>query len=139
MARLLSCGVIVARAPGELLLCHATSRRYWDLPKGLKEPNESAAQAAARELLEETGLKIDPAELIDLGRHAYRPEKDLQVFATGTMMPSVDVASLRCSSMFVDREGRQRPEVDRYCFAPRDQLLRLCVPNMSRLLLKLDW
>ena len=37
--------------------------RYWFTPGGGLDPGESPAQGAARELFEETGLRVDPAEL----------------------------------------------------------------------------
>ena len=38
----LSCGVVVRRMRGELLLCHATGRNYWDVPKGLRDAGETS-------------------------------------------------------------------------------------------------
>lgn len=35
----------------------------WDLPGGKTNPGESITEAGARELLEETGIKVDPARL----------------------------------------------------------------------------
>jgi 8-oxo-dGTP pyrophosphatase MutT (NUDIX family) len=37
--------------------------RYWFTPGGGLDPGESPAQGAARELFEETGLRVDPADL----------------------------------------------------------------------------
>ncbi|MDG4808350.1 NUDIX domain-containing protein [Micromonospora sp. WMMD1120] len=39
--------------------------RYWFTPGGGLDPDESPAVGAARELAEETGLRLDPAELGD--------------------------------------------------------------------------
>jgi len=74
-ARPTSCGVIVTDGE-KLLLGHATRSPRWDIPKGVAEPNEALAAAAARELLEETGLTVAPEELTDLGVHAYLRGKD---------------------------------------------------------------
>jgi 8-oxo-dGTP pyrophosphatase MutT (NUDIX family) len=37
--------------------------RWWFTPGGGLNPGESSAEGAARELFEETGLRVDPAEL----------------------------------------------------------------------------
>ena len=61
--------IVAVRRGGEFLVLHRAPRydAYWHLVAGAEEPGESAAQAAARELREETGL--DPADmLVDLGR-----------------------------------------------------------------------
>jgi len=60
-----SAGAIIFRAgkkePWYLLLHYPTSKRakreYWDFPKGHLEKGETQQQAAAREVMEETGLK----------------------------------------------------------------------------------
>ena len=51
---------------------HALRSTIWDLPRGIIDPGENAADAALRELTEETGLRCTPANLISLG--AYAPE-----------------------------------------------------------------
>lgn len=39
---------------------------YWSLPGGKIEPGETAAAAAAREIMEETGLKVDLRGILDV-------------------------------------------------------------------------
>jgi len=51
-----SAGGLVTRAGRVLLIATAGGRR-WQLPKGHVEPGESIAQAAAREVREETGVR----------------------------------------------------------------------------------
>jgi 8-oxo-dGTP pyrophosphatase MutT (NUDIX family) len=48
-----------------VLLCHRSAERawfpdVWDLPGGHVEARESAAEALARELAEELGIKVEP-------------------------------------------------------------------------------
>jgi dATP pyrophosphohydrolase len=59
--------MVLVRRGAEILVLHRASTydAYWHLVAGAQEPGESAAQAASRELLEETGLD---ATVLDLGR-----------------------------------------------------------------------
>lgn len=47
--------VIIARHDRKLLWCRHESRATWEIPGGHIEPGETALEAAARELQEETG------------------------------------------------------------------------------------
>lgn len=140
MPKQLSCGVIVRRTSGELLLCHATGRNYWDIPKGLRDAGESSIDAALRELREETGLVLNAQQLRDLGVHQYLPRKDLQLFVLDPPDPALDIATCSCSTYYKIR-GKQRPipEVDAYRWATRDEVASLSGKNMTRVLLALDW
>jgi 8-oxo-dGTP pyrophosphatase MutT (NUDIX family) len=139
MSRLLSSALLVRVAPGTLLVGHASGTRYWDIPKGLVEASEAPRSAAARELLEETGLQLDVSRWEDLGRQPYNSSKDLWLFRTPLLTEPIDLSCLRCSSTFVDRFGRVRPEFDRFALITRDQVESHCAPSMARLLLRLDW
>lgn len=52
-----------AAEPGRLLLLRQPPGRRWGLPAGLLKKAEPPAAGAARELAEESGVVIDPAEL----------------------------------------------------------------------------
>lgn len=80
MTRQTSCGVLVFSAAGELLLCHASGSRYWDIPKGGGAEGETGPQTAVREAFEECGLQLDPGDLRALGRFAYRRVKELLLY-----------------------------------------------------------
>ena len=43
----------------------------WELPAGLVEPGESPVEAAARELYEEVGARVEPSALAPLGPTTY--------------------------------------------------------------------
>jgi 8-oxo-dGTP pyrophosphatase MutT (NUDIX family) len=126
-----SCGVIVT--DGErLLLGHATRSPRWDIPKGVAEPGEGFAAAAARELFEETGLRVPASELRLLGVFAYRRGKDLALF--GWAPPQLpDPQTLACVSCF-SINGRMLPEFDRFGLFSRDEALTRVGKDMARLL-----
>ena len=131
--RTLSCGIVVVLASRELLLCHVTGQRQWDLPKGGIQAGETPCEAALRETHEETGLKLSPNALVDLGRHAYTASKDLHLFAC--LAERVDPRALECTSVFVDRRsGRSRPEMDGFGWFTFDRIGALCTPPLARLL-----
>jgi putative (di)nucleoside polyphosphate hydrolase len=140
MPRLISCGVIVRRAVGELLLCHATGRNYWDIPKGVRDEGETSMAAALRELREEAGLEVDALRLQDLGVHKYLPRKDLQLFLLNPPDPTLDVELCHCSTHYTPRYGtREIPEADAYRWTTRAEVPNLCGKNMARVLMALDW
>ena len=127
-----SCGVIVT--DGErVLLGHATRSPRWDIPKGTVEPGENFAEAAVRELREETGLTAPPGVLVPLGLHPYLRGKDLALFAWRTrQLP--DPKSLTCSSHFALPNGTLLPEFDRFGLFAWDEALTRVGKNLAQLL-----
>jgi 8-oxo-dGTP pyrophosphatase MutT (NUDIX family) len=132
---LLSCGVLLFNEHDQLLLAHATGSRHWDVPKGLADPGEAPLAAALRETCEETGIVLDASGWLDLGRHAYRPGKDLHLFARRVSTLEVVVADCVCTSMFVHaRSGKSLPEADSFAWFGIEQLVERCARSMSTLL-----
>ena len=130
-----SCGVIVT--DGErLLLGHATRSPRWDIPKGVAESGERFADAAARELREETGLVAASEELEALGVHPYLRSKDLALFA---WLPQhlPDPRSLVCTSHFALANGTLLPEFDRFGLFPWDEALTRVGKGMAQVLASL--
>ena len=129
--RLLSCGVVVTDG-ARLLLGHASRSPRWDIPKGVANPGEPPADAAARELREETGLLVAATALHPLGRHRYLPAKDLELFRwQPATLP--DPAHLHCASHFTVR-GTSLPEFDRFGLFAWDAALTLVGRNLARVL-----
>jgi putative (di)nucleoside polyphosphate hydrolase len=131
-ARLTSCGVLVT--DGErILLGHASRSPRWDIPKGGAELGENFADAAARELREETGLAVPASELVELGVYAYLRGKDLALFAwTPAELP--DPETLSCSSYFTLPNGSRLPEFDRFGLFQWDDALSWVGKNLARVL-----
>ena len=127
-----TCGVIVTYGE-RIILGHATRSPRWDIPKGLAEPGENFAEAAARELREETGLIVSPNELVELGVHAYLRGKELALFAwQPPQLP--DPQSLVCTSLFALPNGTMLPECDRFDLFPWDEALLRVGKNLARIL-----
>ena len=64
---ILCAGAVIRDPDGRLLLVrrgHAPSAGLWSVPGGRVEPGETPEQAAAREVLEETGLQITVGRLL---------------------------------------------------------------------------
>jgi 8-oxo-dGTP pyrophosphatase MutT (NUDIX family) len=135
-----SCGTVVLNARGEVLLCHVTGHDLWDLPKGIQEAGEPAADTARRELCEETGLCFAAGMFEELGLFDFRPDKRLHLFLVHAPSELDALDHLHCASRFIDSAtGELKPEMDGFCWAGREDVKRLCGPNMQRVLLSLDW
>lgn len=128
----ISHGVLIFNADAQLLLCHASDSPYWDIPKGGGKLTETGRQTAVRETFEECGVRLAPEDLLPLGCFAYRPGKDLQLYAV--LMARFDTHGCTCSSQFVDRHGRLRPEMDAYRWADFDEVPQWCAKNLTLLL-----
>ena len=131
----LSCGVLLFNEHDELFLAHATGNRHWDVPKGLAEPGETPLAAALRETWEETGIRLGDSGWLDLGRHTYRPGKDLHLFARRVSTAQIPLADCVCTSMFLHpRSGKSLPEADSFGWFGLDRLQERCARSMSVLL-----
>ena len=97
-------GAVITDDQGRLLFIkrrHAPGAGLWSLPGGRIEPGETDAQALAREIHEETGLVIEPGQLIGT---VQRPAAagtvfDIRDYAAtvtgGTLRPGDDAADAR--------------------------------------------
>ena len=127
----ISAGVVISNGQ-QLLLGHVTNGKHWDIPKGGIDPGESAMDGAIRELKEETGLVVEPHQLMLLGQFDYKPKKDLVLYCWPvSVMP--DQSLLVCKSMFDGFKGRQ-PELDRFAVVAWSQLANYCGKDLVRVL-----
>jgi len=119
-----TCALAVIVPGRRVLLAHPTGANYvngWTLPKGIKEPSETEAEAAARECFEETGLDLREraGKLRDHGRFKYQPHKDYHLFSVH-LADEVPLARLKCESMFISNMIFY-PEVDAFTYIRLDQ------------------
>lgn len=112
-----------------ILACHVTGQPMdgatWSIPKGLPDEGEDYAQAACRELFEETGIVREPKELLPVGGSPYYSES---MKVAKTLIPFLAVyegngedLTCICDSFFTDSEGKSCPEVDAFRWITQDE------------------
>lgn len=79
-APLVGVGAVVVHEERVLLVRrgHAPFKGHWTLPGGLLELGESLVEGVAREVREETGLVVEPVELIELLDRIHKLEDRIQ-------------------------------------------------------------
>ena len=60
---------IVRDAHGSVLLQRRSDNGLWSVPGGALDPDEQPAQACVREVYEETGLVVRPAQVLSVETH----------------------------------------------------------------------
>jgi 8-oxo-dGTP pyrophosphatase MutT (NUDIX family) len=83
-AELAAGAVLVHETEGDLLLLHQQDEDRWCFPKGHVDPGESLAEAAMREIREETGLTTIrlEGELDEVSYRFFDPKKGRNVHKT---------------------------------------------------------
>lgn len=107
------CVTAIVRSNGKILLMQRADNGRWSMPGGSIDPGEHPAQAVAREVWEETGLRVRPVRVLAVVgaiRHTY-PNGDKVDVVTTVFSCEVLGGELRCR----DAEATQL----RY-FAPSD-------------------
>jgi predicted NUDIX family NTP pyrophosphohydrolase len=92
----------------------------FSLPKGIIEDEEDAAQAAIREIKEETNIDLDPKRLHYCGHHKYIKYKDLEMFVYITKEDEIDIKLCKCTSFFDGPGGKKLPEVNGFVWLNRE-------------------
>ncbi|HEY2021640.1 NUDIX hydrolase [Paraburkholderia sp.] len=133
-ARTVSCGIVLLDPTGRVLLAHATETTHWDIPKGQGEEGESPDATALREMVEETGIALEPTRLKDLGLFVYRRDKDLHLFAARASAGELDLSGCTCTSLFPRRsDGTLIPEMDDYRWTSIDEIPHYASRSLTRL------
>ncbi|WP_173922927.1 NUDIX hydrolase [Agromyces sp. Marseille-P2726] len=123
MRRIQAAGAVVTDAAGRVLLVlrgHEPQSGRWSIPGGRVEPGETHAQAAAREVLEETGLTVRVVRELGV---VELPSTDGTVFEAHDFLAEVVSGELRAADDAADARW----------FAP-DEL-----PTLSLTVGLLDW
>lgn len=133
----ISCAIISLNPENRLLMCHSTGNNFWDLPKGMKNPEETAEEAARREFLEETSLDIHNFKLKDLGLFDYNKQKSIHVFLLEDKI-NFDLSKAKCTTYFINKYTNQKqPEVDLYSYFSKEEAFAKSCKSMSNLLKKI--
>jgi 8-oxo-dGTP pyrophosphatase MutT (NUDIX family) len=112
--------VVLADASGRVLLFHVVTAEeapdgWWELPGGGIDPGESYLEAAVREIREETGLVIDPAQV---GQPAWRRDSTWRSRGKRRLQHEVVVlARVALEQPAVVDGGRTPEEVEDYVTA----------------------
>ena len=133
-----TCAVMFLTPSKNVLLVHPNNASWnsWSFPKGLREVGETPAIAAARELVEETGLLVESKDLIDLGRFPYLPHKDYHLFLHRSPVEPL-MTELICESTFMGRDGNTICEVDNFEFTTIEKALTILNKKQAAILSEL--
>jgi diadenosine hexaphosphate hydrolase (ATP-forming) len=125
----LAAGAVVMGPDGRaLLLLHHHAEDRWCFPKGHVDPGESLAAAAAREIVEESGLRhvsLD-REIAEVAYRYYRPDRHLNVHKT----------TVYFLGRSPDRELRLEATFDRATWVELDEAMRMVPYDTDRTVLE---
>jgi len=131
-----TCGTLVHDTK-KFLICHVTNSNpsRWDIPKGIKEDNESYLECASRELYEETNINrhIYDSSINFLGIHSYTRGKFLVLYELKFWNPNnssnwlLSTSSLKCNSLI---DNSNSPEVDNFMYVTMEEAKDYVTPNL---------
>ncbi|HEV2769313.1 MAG TPA: NUDIX domain-containing protein [Solirubrobacteraceae bacterium] len=146
-----SAGILLHRAGAdgarEVLLVHPGGPLWankdlgaWSIPKGEHGDDEDPQACALREVEEETGVRLDPDGLVDLGEVRQRGGKTVRAWAK---KGDLDVGRLVSGTFAMEwppRSGRRQefPEVDRAAWFALDEARRRINPAQAAFLDRLE-
>ena len=114
------------------LITHPTGKSIWEVPKGLIDEGEKPQDAAARELYEECGVKINAGKLKFFKKFKLHKTKDvvLYIYKTDKLPNS---STMSCSSFL--KGGK--PETDNWMYITFDKIDDYVRPEMHDVLKKI--
>lgn len=108
--------IIVLNSDGEVLLEERQDDHFWDFPGGSIEIDESAEDAAKRELFEETGLIASALDLFQV----YSGPLAHYVYSNNDVISAIDIVYISIEYNGILK--KQDSEVAQLKFFPWDQL-----------------
>jgi 8-oxo-dGTP diphosphatase len=123
-------GACVRNEEGRILLLRRSDgENLWGFPGGAIEPDERAADAVVREVHEETGLQVEPVELIGI----YSAPEFAFAYPNGDRVQPLTVF-FECRVVGGDLRPDQEEVLDARYFGPQDALppMRPCCVVKAR-------
>ena len=133
-----SAGIIITDGH-QFLIGHVSFQNWWDIPKGRLELGEMPRDAAIRETYEETGLEINPDDLLDLGMFYYLPKKRLHLFLLiAPDLPPIE--KMQCTTLYnpIKRTDFLLPEMDRWVYIPFSKKKKFLIRAMADVIGKVE-
>ncbi len=126
---ILNCAGAVVEREGKILLQRRSDNGAWGLPGGILELEETYAQAAVREVWEETGLQVRLTSFLGI---YHNPDMMWPNGDRAHTIGAIYTAEITGGALRVDEESLELR------FFARDELPPLCFPD-HRLALKAYW
>ncbi|MEU6020689.1 NUDIX hydrolase [Micromonospora sp. NPDC047134] len=117
-------GIILRDEAGRVLIVHPTYKDVWEIPGGAVEPDESPADACAREVREELGLSVSAGALLCVDWVPASPPRDggLMFVFEGGVLTADQIATIRLCP----------DELDRFEFVEPERLDDVLIPRLAR-------
>lgn len=126
---ILNCAGAVVEQAGKILLQRRSDNGAWGLPGGILELDETYAQAAVREIWEETGLHVRLTALLGI---YHNPDMIWPNRDRAHTIGAIFTAEVTGGALRVDEESLELR------FFARDELPPLCFPD-HRLAMEAYW
>lgn len=116
-----TCGGILINN-NQVLIGRPTGYNKWSFPKGIAQEGQNHLQAAIRQIQQQTGIKLTNEISVDVGIRYYNQQKDIHLFIYQLLnKPS----NLHCDSMFTDKAGFKKPQIQQFKWVSFDVALNL--------------
>jgi 8-oxo-dGTP diphosphatase len=127
-------GVVIHRGRALLVKrAHEPLKGQWSIPGGLVELGEKLEKAVARELKEETGLTIEPVEIVAVFDRIQRARRRVRYhFVIVDYYCRLKRGKLKPASDVLDARWARRDELSRYNLTPKAREVILQAFNLAR-------